>query len=51
MSQEVVKSKRCSKCNTGIGLFNDSPELLITAAGYVGYDRGYSITKGGSCND
>lgn len=25
----------CSKCNFGLGMFNDSPDLLLTAARYI----------------
>ena len=30
-----VRALLCSKCNTGIGLLNDSPDLLMSAAAYV----------------
>lgn len=30
-----VRKLLCSKCNSGIGMFHDSPDLLIRAAGYL----------------
>lgn len=31
----VVRGLLCSKCNKGIGYFNDNPELIIVAANYI----------------
>lgn len=30
-----VRGKLCDKCNQGLGLFQDSPELLHAAADYI----------------
>lgn len=30
-----VRALLCSKCNIGLGLFRDNPELLIVAAAYI----------------
>jgi hypothetical protein len=32
---KVIRGLLCSKCNTGIGLFNDSPGLLFSAIKYL----------------
>jgi hypothetical protein len=30
-----IRGLLCHRCNTGLGLFRDDPELLVTAAGYL----------------
>jgi hypothetical protein len=37
---ECVRGILCSRCNTGLGLMGDSPDVLRAAAGYVEVSRG-----------
>lgn len=34
-STDKIRGLLCSKCNSGLGLFNDNPELLALAAKYI----------------
>ena len=34
-----IRGILCSRCNAGLGQFDDRPELLMAAAGYLLYDK------------
>lgn len=32
---DKIRGVLCHQCNTGLGLFKDKPDILVTAAGYL----------------
>lgn len=34
-STEVIRDRLCHKCNSGLGMFNDDPDMLIAASEYI----------------
>lgn len=44
----VIRGLLCGKCNRGIGMFNDCPELMIYAAEYVAVTRAKGTPDAGA---